>query len=342
VLPIGTSCCAGGSDIAWAPAAVGAPLTSFLRTFDVGPGPDGIPGCLGDNGASGGGLDACNQRLGVGATGAKSNGFFATGKDDVATVYPVGGSGNVAASAIRYSVSGSYASFPVFNQVSAGARRDFTWLVDQNIDFLMKAEFRHCPLVSGVTHCIPPEGPDQDNDGVPEPTDNCPTVPNPVQLDTDGDAVGDACDNCVFMSNARFGGLTGYTAAGAATLLATGAVNPYFTLTGQQRDDDHDGYGNRCDAKFPGAGGVNVGTADIAQFRPSHAHPRISDDCGTSHTLPCTIFDLDETAGNIGTGDLNLVRILSGKPAGGHLPAGSGKCPTCPLLCQAGTGGTCN
>ena len=35
---------------------------------------------------------------------------------------------------------------------------------------------------------------DTDVDGVPDDTDNCPSVSNPGQEDLDGDAVGDACD----------------------------------------------------------------------------------------------------------------------------------------------------
>ncbi len=55
---------------------------------------------------------------------------------------------------------------------------------------------------------------DTDEDGVPDLTDNCPTVPNPGQQNNDGDTLGDACDpdddndgvddsidNCQFTAN---------------------------------------------------------------------------------------------------------------------------------------------
>jgi hypothetical protein len=35
---------------------------------------------------------------------------------------------------------------------------------------------------------------DSDGDGVPDATDNCPTVCNPQQLDADNDSLGDLCD----------------------------------------------------------------------------------------------------------------------------------------------------
>src|SRR5207247_8416854 len=42
---------------------------------------------------------------------------------------------------------------------------------------------------------------DQDGDGIPDGSDNCPTVFNPSQADGDGDAAGDACDNCPSLPN---------------------------------------------------------------------------------------------------------------------------------------------
>jgi syndecan 4 len=38
--------------------------------------------------------------------------------------------------------------------------------------------------------------PDDDNDGVLDGQDNCPTSPNLDQADSDGDGVGDDCDAC--------------------------------------------------------------------------------------------------------------------------------------------------
>lgn len=35
---------------------------------------------------------------------------------------------------------------------------------------------------------------DADGDGIPAPTDNCPSINNPGQIDTNNDGVGDSCD----------------------------------------------------------------------------------------------------------------------------------------------------
>ncbi len=57
---------------------------------------------------------------------------------------------------------------------------------------------------------------DEDEDGIPDSSDNCPNTPNPAQEDADGDGSGDACDNCPI-------------------------PNP------DQRDDDENGVGDVCD-----------------------------------------------------------------------------------------------
>jgi len=41
----------------------------------------------------------------------------------------------------------------------------------------------------------PTPPPDADGDGVPDGSDNCPTIPNPAQSDIDSDGLGDQCDN---------------------------------------------------------------------------------------------------------------------------------------------------
>jgi hypothetical protein len=166
--------------------------------------------------------------------------------------------------------------------------------------------------------------PDQDADGVPDSLDNCPTVANEDQADADGDGVGDICDNCVNVSNPR-------VTPDPTTYLTT---NPWATLTGGQRDDDHDGYGNKCDAKFPGTTGSVVCAADLGQMRASMGQSRTGDTCGTSGTEPCAIFDLDETGTVINAGDLGVFRALNGKLPGP-------KCASCPLTCTSGTAGTC-
>jgi hypothetical protein len=111
-------------------------------------------------------------------------------------------------------------------------------------------------------------------------------------------------------------------------------LNAWATLTGGQRDDDHDGYGNRCDGKFPGVAGSVVGAGDLVQFRASNGKNRANDNCGTTATRPCAIFDLDEAGAILGAGDLVRLRQLNGKAVGP-------KCPTCPLTCTAGASGSC-
>jgi PKD repeat protein len=81
-------------------------------------------------------------------------------------------------------------------------------------------------------HQVAGLGPDQDSDGIPDASDNCPRVANPDQLDREGDGAGDACDNCLDRPN------------------------------GDQMDRDGDGRGDACD-NCPERGNVDQQDRDL-------------------------------------------------------------------------------
>jgi hypothetical protein len=119
---------------------------------------------------------------------------------------------------------------------------------------------------------------DSDGDGVEDASDNCPTIANGPsqdnQADGDGDFVGDACDNCVAIINFP------------ATFPA------YRTTTGGQLDDDADGFGNECDAKF--TPGPVVTALDTIQYKTAINKPVTGTNCGSPvGSLTCDQFDLD-------------------------------------------------
>ena len=49
-------------------------------------------------------------------------------------------------------------------------------------------------ITSPAMAAKPQPPPDGDSDGIPDAEDNCPTVANEDQADTDGDGIGDACE----------------------------------------------------------------------------------------------------------------------------------------------------
>jgi slime mold repeat-containing protein/thrombospondin type 3 repeat protein len=71
--------------------------------------------------------------------------------------------------------------------------------VPKNCDDGIACTTDSCDPSRGCVHT--PTSPDTDGDGLPDPCDNCPAVPNANQLDTDSDGFGDACDNCPTVPN---------------------------------------------------------------------------------------------------------------------------------------------
>jgi predicted outer membrane repeat protein len=81
---------------------------------------------------------------------------------------------------------------------------------------------------------------DSDGDGVPNSSDNCPTIANPDQADSDGDGDGNACDNCVSVANPD-------QADADSDGLGNLCDNCPSAANADQADGDSDGRGNACD-----------------------------------------------------------------------------------------------
>ncbi len=108
--------------------------------------------------------------------------------------------------------------------------------------------------------------PDTDGDGVPDAVDNCPHTPNPDQADTDHDGVGDACDNCPTVPNPA------------------------------QVDSNHDGIGDACQQTAP-PDADGDGVPDSVDNCPNVPNPDQADADQDGAGDACDPCPLDATCG---------------------------------------------
>ncbi len=147
--------------------------------------------------------------------------------------------------------------------------------------------------------------PDADGDGVPDASDNCPSVSNASQSNADGDALGDACDPCTDTDGDGFGN-PGFP---ANTCTVDGCPSdPQKSAPGQcgcgnpDTDSDGDGVANcndgcpsdpsktspgACGCGIPDTDGDGDGTADCNDGCPNDPNKTSPGVCG------CGVPDVD-------------------------------------------------
>ena len=123
---------------------------------------------------------------------------------------------------------------------------------------------------------------DSDGDGVLDPSDNCPAVPNANQANADGDIPGDACDTCTDTDADGFGN-PGFPASTCTLDNCPTVSNP------SQANFDGDAQGDACDSDDD-----NDGTADTSDGCPFDPAKVVPGQCGCG--VPDTDTDLDGTA----------------------------------------------
>jgi hypothetical protein len=273
-----------------APTAPGNYSYTVVWTFAL------APGGSGDNSAIVGSSTSVTYTLAVSAPSdtAPSANSFSPGDGDtnvaVNTNITVGFSESVSASSSALTLECPVGTPKAFTQ-SASPATSFTLTPSSNLPYSTTCKVT--VVASGISDTDtvdPPDhpaantsfsfttsaNPDTDGDGVPNATDNCPTVANAGQADADADGIGDACDsdsdgdgvanaadNCPTVSNSGQADADsdGIGDACDPDIDGDGVLNgsdngPIFSNSGQA-DADGDGIGDACDPDVDGDGVLN-------------------------------------------------------------------------------------
>ncbi len=150
---------------------------------------------------------------------------------------PTAGSGAVGGVTFKVAAGAKPATptVPADSQVIALSGKFWSRSLQREITFL--------PITAEFTVAAPQ---DTDGDGIPDSQDNCPTVKNPDQTDTNGNGVGDACDTPP-LDNDHDGIPDSTDSDDDNDGVPDARDNCPLVANPDQADDDRDGIGNACD-----------------------------------------------------------------------------------------------